>query len=131
MGVGTLRDQTDAGAPKELPLMRPAETIEDYDLVALGENVEHLRSRVGDRLKEPLEELSPCAGSGFGSGRREGGEPALVEFRVKHIFEQVELAAVENFDQSQCDGLVRFEVKRLRGVSTADRLCFRCHVRLR
>jgi hypothetical protein len=111
--------------------MRPAETIEDYDLVALGENVEHLRSRVGDRLKEPLVELSPCARAGFGSGRREGGEPALVEFRVEHIFEQVELAAVENFDQSQRDGLVRFEVKRLRGVSTADCLCFRCHVRLR
>jgi hypothetical protein len=46
---------------------------------------------------------------------------------MKHIFKQVKSAAVENLDQSQRDGLVRFEVN-CRTWLRADCLCFRCHV---
>src|SRR4029077_5229199 len=85
-----------ARAPKELPLMRPEETIGDDDLVAFCDHLAPLGARVGDRLIEHLVELSPRAGSGFGSSRREGGEPALPEFGVKHIFKQVAPADVEH-----------------------------------
>jgi hypothetical protein len=61
-----------AGTPRELPTMRPTETIEEHDLVAFGDNVEHLGSRVGDRLIEHLIELSPSIGSHLGAVRREG-----------------------------------------------------------
>jgi hypothetical protein len=34
----------------ELPAMRTTEAIDEYDLVALRDNIEHLGSRVGDRV---------------------------------------------------------------------------------
>jgi hypothetical protein len=48
-----------AGTSEELPAMRTTEAIDEYDLVAFRDNVEHLASRVGDRLIEHLVELSP------------------------------------------------------------------------
>jgi hypothetical protein len=35
---------------EELPAMRTTEAIDEYDLVALRDNIEHLGSRVGDRV---------------------------------------------------------------------------------
>jgi hypothetical protein len=52
--------------------MRSTEAIDEYDLVAFRDNVEHLASRVGERLKEHLVELSPGTGSDLGAVRREG-----------------------------------------------------------
>jgi hypothetical protein len=63
---------TRAGTPEELSAMRTTEAIGDYDLVAFRDNVEHLGSRVGDRLIEHLIELSPSIGSHLGAVRREG-----------------------------------------------------------
>ena len=61
-----------AGTSEELPAMRTTEAIDEYDLVAFRDNVEHLGSRVGDRLVERLVELSPSTGTDLGSFRREG-----------------------------------------------------------
>src|SRR6266446_5399135 len=61
-----------AGTSEELPAMRATKAIENYDLVAFRDNVEHLGSRVGDRLIEHLVELSPSTGSDLGAVRREG-----------------------------------------------------------
>src|ERR1700756_5497307 len=55
-----------AGTSEELPAMRTTEAIHEYDLVAFGDNVEHLASRVGDRFIEHLVELSPSTGSDLG-----------------------------------------------------------------
>jgi len=64
-----------AGTSEELPAMRTAEAIDEYDLVAFRDNVEHLASRVGDRLIEYLVELSPSTGSDLGFVRREAEIP--------------------------------------------------------
>jgi hypothetical protein len=61
-----------AGTSEELAVMRATEAIDQYDLVAFRDNVEHVASRVGDRLKEHLVELSPSNGSNLGAVRREG-----------------------------------------------------------
>jgi hypothetical protein len=58
-----------AGTSEELPAMRTTETIEEYDLVAFRDNVEHLGSRIGDRLIEHLVELSPTTRSDLGADR--------------------------------------------------------------
>jgi len=52
--------------------MRTTEAIDEYDLVAFRDNLEHLASRVGDRLIEHLVELSPSTGSDLGAFRRKG-----------------------------------------------------------
>jgi hypothetical protein len=41
-----------AGTFEELPAMRTTEAIDEYDLVAFRDNLEHLSSRVGDRSIE-------------------------------------------------------------------------------
>ena len=41
---------TGAGVSVELPAMRTTEAIDEYDLVALRDNIKHLGSRVGDRV---------------------------------------------------------------------------------
>src|SRR5262249_31806001 len=61
-----------AGTSVQLPAMVTIEAIEDYDLVAFRDNVEHLGSRVGDRFIEHLVELSPSTGSDLWGDRREG-----------------------------------------------------------
>jgi hypothetical protein len=61
-----------AGTSVELPAMRTTEAINEYDLVAFRDYVEHLASRVGNRLIEHLVELSPSTGSDLGAVRREG-----------------------------------------------------------
>jgi hypothetical protein len=47
--------------------MRTTEAIDDYDLIAFRDNVEHLGSRVGDRFIEHLVELLPSIRSDFGA----------------------------------------------------------------
>jgi hypothetical protein len=61
-----------AGTAEELPAMRTTEAIDEYDLVAFRDNVNHLASRVGDRLEEHLVELSPSTGSDLGAARHNG-----------------------------------------------------------
>ena len=61
-----------AGTSEQLPAMRTTEAIDEYDLVAFCDDLEHLASRVGDRLKEHLVELSPSTGSDLGFVRRDG-----------------------------------------------------------
>jgi hypothetical protein len=39
-----------AGTSEQLPAMRTTEAIDEHALVAFRDNVEHLGSRVGDRL---------------------------------------------------------------------------------
>jgi hypothetical protein len=80
--------------------MRTTEAIDEYDLVAFRDNVEHLASRVGDRLDEHLVELSPSTESDLGALRREGRDSAPAELGMKHIFKQIKSATVENLDQS-------------------------------
>jgi hypothetical protein len=89
-----------AGTSEELPGMRATEAIDEYDPVAFRDNVEHLASRVGDRLKEHLVQLSPSTGSDLGAVRREGCDSAPAELGMKHIFKQVKPAAIESLDQS-------------------------------
>ena len=60
-----------AGTSEKLPAMRTTEAIVEYDLVAFCNKAEHLASRVGDRLKEHLVEVSPSTGSDLGVVRHE------------------------------------------------------------
>jgi hypothetical protein len=61
-----------AGTSEKLPAMRTAEAIEEYDLVAFRNNLQHLGSRVGNRSIEHLVEVSPTAGPDLGARWREG-----------------------------------------------------------
>src|SRR5262249_23868743 len=60
------------------------EAIDDYDLVAFRHNVEHLASRVGDRLIEHLVELAPSTGSDLGADRRKGCRARPVPASSQH-----------------------------------------------
>ena len=99
-----------AGTSEQLPAMRTTEAIDEYDLVAFCDDLEHLPSGIGDRSIEHLVELSPGTRSALGAFSRIGLDSAPAELGMKHVFEQVEAAAVENLDQSQRNGLVRLEV---------------------
>lgn len=52
-----------SGTSEELPAMRATKTIEDYDLVAFRDNIEHFDPSIGDRLIERFVELSSRGGS--------------------------------------------------------------------
>jgi hypothetical protein len=61
-----------AGTSEELPATGTTETIDEYDLVAFRDSLEHLGSRVGDRLIEHLVEPSPSSVSRPRGVRRKG-----------------------------------------------------------